>query len=132
MTGKDLTYCRGCDHLCFGGSHSSDQEEGMCEYCLDTGRARSLICPTGVGCTEHTKFGKEKGRPYGARGKSTRRGVPAPNRKLDYDRARGLYDEGLTDSAIARLCGVSAASVNNWRRKNGLPPNWVRGGSFHV
>lgn len=44
-------------------------------------------------------------------------------KKIDCERARELYDEGLCDSEIATGCGVSRNSVTNWRKREGLPRN---------
>jgi uncharacterized protein YjcR len=41
-----------------------------------------------------------------------------------WDRAKELYDQGLTDGRIAEAIGVSTNSVLNWRRKEGLPSNY--------
>lgn len=38
-----------------------------------------------------------------------------------------LYDQGLSDSAIASLLGISRPSVSKWRKWNNLPPNVLQG-----
>ena len=53
----------------------------------------------------------------------TRRGGSKP--KLDFDAARRLYDEGLTDGKIAKQLGVAPQTVNNWRRREGLPAHGI-------
>lgn len=36
-------------------------------------------------------------------------------------RCRELYEQGLTDAAIAQECGLSVYSVSYWRTSNNLP-----------
>jgi hypothetical protein len=42
-------------------------------------------------------------------------------RNIDYDAIRFLYDQKLSDSAIADKLGICAVTVGNWRRANELP-----------
>ena len=51
MVGKDLAYCRGCDHLTAGTYKT-------CDYIVDTGHRRP--CRAGDGCTCHTKKKKHE------------------------------------------------------------------------
>lgn len=46
----------------------------------------------------------------------------------DHDRRLRLYQEGLKDTEIADLEGVTAVSILKWRRRNGLEPNAPSGG----
>lgn len=45
------------------------------------------------------------------------------NVRLDKEMALDLYNRGLCDRDIAEECGVKSATVGEWRRKQGLPPN---------
>lgn len=36
-------------------------------------------------------------------------------------RCRELYDQGMTDSAIANACNIPKYTVSHWRNSNGLP-----------
>jgi len=48
------------------------------------------------------------------------------NRKLDWERARELYDQEQTDEAIAQAIGGSPRTVMRWRRRMGLPKHaWL-------
>lgn len=41
--------------------------------------------------------------------------------KMDRTKARQLYEDGLTDGAIAKQLGVASQTVNKWRNDEGLP-----------
>lgn len=43
------------------------------------------------------------------------------SKRLDEDRARELYNKGLTDSSIARELGCTQPGVSAWRYREGLP-----------
>ena len=47
--------------------------------------------------------------------------------KLDCEKARRLYDEGMNDYEIACACGVTRITVRNFRMKNGLISNYRKG-----
>ena len=49
---------------------------------------------------------------------STKRG---PATRIDYAKAKELYDSGLSDLKIGRALGMSSNAVYNWRKRNGLP-----------
>lgn len=113
------TYCEGCRHLGMTGY------EKTCDYLLDTGTRRP--CPAGEGCTEHTA--KSPKKEYSR--------APQPGdfilsgrkeyKKLDKDKARELYDQGLSDRKIADALGVHKDTVAAWRKKEGLPSGKERG-----
>ncbi len=42
---------------------------------------------------------------------------------IDSKRAMALYDQGLTDKAIAIRMGRSQTTISGWRGRHGLPPN---------
>lgn len=42
---------------------------------------------------------------------------------IDSKRAMALYDQGLTDKAIAVRLGRPGGSIADWRRRHGLSPN---------
>ena len=44
-----------------------------------------------------------------------------PATKIDYAKAKELYDSGLSDLKIGRALGMSSNAVYNWRKRNGLP-----------
>lgn len=50
MNEADKEYCRDCEHF------EHHIYLSACNYAIHTGKARSLICSAGVGCTEHTKL----------------------------------------------------------------------------
>ena len=54
MKRADIEYCSDCAYL--------DRHLGisLCDYLLRTGHPRSIICPYGVGCTEHSKLHPER------------------------------------------------------------------------
>ena len=39
------------------------------------------------------------------------------------DNRMELYEQGLTDRQIARALGLNTATINNWRKYQGLPGN---------
>ncbi|SMC38187.1 hypothetical protein [Papillibacter cinnamivorans] len=47
---------------------------------------------------------------------------------LDKSRAMILYEQGLSDYAMAEELKVSRSSVLHWRNRNGLIPNCKKGG----
>ena len=49
--------------------------------------------------------------------------IPSTKRLLNIAMAYKLYDNGLSDKAIADACAVSSETVARWRRKNNLQPN---------
>ena len=42
-------------------------------------------------------------------------------RKCDWDQARKLYDQGLSDEEIGQAIGCKRSTVCTWRKKNNLP-----------
>ena len=44
-----------------------------------------------------------------------------PATRIDYAKAKELYDSGLSDLKIGRALGMSSNAVYNWRKRNGLP-----------
>ena len=57
------------------------------------------------------------------------RGGEEVNLKIDYDKAKELYDQGLSDRAIANELGLkSGSSILRWRTENGIPANFRAGG----
>jgi len=49
-----------------------------------------------------------------------------PNYSLDWAKVRELYDQGLNDSQISKVCCCSDTVIGSWRRKNNLPTNYRR------
>ena len=97
MTGKDLEYCRGCDYMSKGSGL-----QNTCDYLLLAGHSRG--CAPGVGCPYHT-------------------GLEAPKRhrhKIDGDKLRELFRQGLSDEEIGAAIGVPEKSVQAYRLKHGL------------
>ena len=97
-----------------------------CEYILITGKSPQSqgahIDPDGdVGCELYEK-GKKK--------TMARENVFVTykkKQKLDLPETMVLYKSGAADSLIAKKMGVSKGAVINWRKKNGLPPNYRPG-----
>lgn len=110
-------YCRGCGHY-RGGSGA-----WTCEYLLDEGHRRP--CPAGEGCTCHTKIKKPRPQPFvnpmaPARKPGHQPGAPAPNRKIEPEKARELVAAGKTDAEIAASFGAAEITVRRWRNSEGL------------
>ena len=47
--------------------------------------------------------------------------VTQTTRRVNYERIRELYDEGLADLVIAKELGISSVTVSKWRHDNDLP-----------
>ena len=110
-------YCKGCGHY-RGGNGTY-----CCEYLLDVGHRRP--CPPGEGCTEHTKHPEAPKRQYvnpmaPARKPGHQPGAPSPNRKIEPEKAREMFDAGKTDAEIAAAFGASEVTARRWRTENGL------------
>ena len=62
----------------------------------------------------------------------TRRGLPETNKggvrvsKKDHYRRLELYWQGYTDMEIAKMCGISVATMHHWRTQQKLPPSYAR------
>lgn len=71
-----------------------------------------------IGCARVTveKWRIRRGLPSNAAEKRGRK-------TLDWDKAKELYDRGLSDREIAEKIGGSRKSVEKWRSRNGLPAN---------
>ncbi len=54
-----------------------------------------------------------------------RRGKTLPSE--EHERRLALYQTGKTDMQIAEVCGLTPKGVEEWRRRNGLPGNGMRG-----
>lgn len=48
-------------------------------------------------------------------------------KKLYEEAAMAMYREGRFDGEIAKALGYTRASIINWRKSRGLPPNSRRG-----
>lgn len=48
------------------------------------------------------------------------------------DRRMELYKEGLNDSQIARIVGVSQSVITNWRNQRKLPANRRKGAEYTI
>lgn len=103
-------YCKGCEHLV---KPANGYE--CCNYLLDTGWRRP--CPSGDGCTVHTKLS----------------GVSVWHRfacgaRWDIRLARTMFAEGKSDKEIADAVGISCGYFKHWRAQNGLyrpgKPSW--------
>ncbi len=61
-----------------------------------------------------------------------RRGLPETNKggvrvsKKDHYRRLELYWQGYTDMEIAKMCGISVATMHHWRTQQKLPPSYAR------
>ena len=99
----------------------------MCDYYLNTGRRRSLICPGGVGCTEHTKLHSETAEELQRRKEMifflTSSQMAALKGGFDLKTAKAMYEDGRSDQEIAGRLDVPLSIVQIWRKVNGLPRN---------
>lgn len=106
-----------CYHCDFG-----DRVTGGCNYFLVTGRHRT--CPAeNCDCFEERKSKHSWGH----------RQPKSPNPKPKNERIRHrnaammeLYNEGLSDSAIAAELGCAPVTVRQWRWSVGLPSQLER------
>ncbi len=99
--------CEGCVYA----AYLSDA--WYCDYLAVTGHRRP--CPPGEGCTVRAEGVRSKKRTW--------RIVPMRKRTWDTEKARAMYDEGLSDKKIAEALGTTIHSIGFWRRALYLPPN---------
>lgn len=99
--------CEGCAYaIKLGG-------EWYCDYLSMTGRRRP--CPPGEGCTVRKE------------GDLTKKGSAfMKRREWSTEKARALYDQGLSDAEIAEKVGTTPSAVAFWRRGQSLPANLGR------
>jgi len=110
--------CEKCDYWCI---HTE-----TCDYLLRTGERRG--CPID-GCTRFKPIHTNKKFLF----------MPPTSKKFDEPKSRRehsrlnkddmmpLYEQGMTDTQIARVTGICRKSVWIWRNKNGLPSNSKKG-----
>ena len=103
--------CKGC----VDASRIYGTRQYVCDFLLHTGRARSLICPPGAACTMKST----KPRSLDDIKPETR------GRRICWDTQMGmwLYQQGLSDSEIARRVGTTRQCVRAWRVRRGLTTN---------
>ena len=53
-------------------------------------------------------------------------GIDTVKKKYNTAEMRHLYDQGLSDVAIGKAIGISYETVRQWRKKEGLSPNFTR------
>lgn len=100
-----------------------------CDYLGMTGRARILVSP-GVG-EECTAFAPMTGEPERKRAQMTirpnagerREAQEARGRERVFRQMKAMYEEGMSDRAIAAELHVSPTSVKRWRGREGLSVN---------
>lgn len=123
MTSEQIAYCKGCEYL------RTASGEKTCDYSLLENRLRGN--PVGPGCPHHTKIKPRAPHipkcilPKGPGGRvSGRDGIKAgadrPPVKLDPERARALFMDGLSDQEMAAALGTNPRHVADWRRSVGL------------
>lgn len=125
MNGADREYCRTCGH--YGWALGNEM---ICNYSYNTGRCRSLICPAGVGCTEHTALKGTDAVIARAKRKAripTVSDKPRPGQLIDKKVALELYEAEKSDYQIAQAFGCTRAAVRCWRTRSGLAPNYING-----
>lgn len=106
-----------CYHCNFG-----DRVTGGCNYYMATGRHRTGPVES-CDCFEERK----NNHPWG----QYKTKAPGPNPRNEKIRHRDaamveLYNEGLSDNAIAEELGCAPATVRRWRWLNGLPSQLER------
>lgn len=82
----------------------------LCDYYAITNRLRAQSIAQ---CT-HFDDGTREGASWRKAQPTEPRYQP---RKLDAEKCRRLYNEGLTDAAIGRELGVTDATVRTWRKR---------------
>ena len=82
-------------------------------------------CPGGADCTVYEPSGR---KVFSAEVKKKKTPKPRKERKrkINFEAARKLYDQGLNDREISMQIGVSDSSVARWRNAEGLPPQFPR------
>lgn len=93
---------------------------------------RCMICRSRKGLTKRYTVLVEELDTDGEtiRDYTLKAGAPTPRRGAGFDRGmfRRHYDEGLNDYEISAATGAAQTTVWNWRTKEGLPANGIRGG----
>ena len=114
----------------------ADKKEGKMEgtgkkrgYTFDTEKAYELYRQgltdsaigkaCGIGSNSIYNWRKKNNLPANKRTAAS----DGSKRAFDPQQARALYDAKYTDKEIGAKLGVSAWSIGNWRRKEGLPSN---------
>ena len=97
--------------------------DGMiCNYCLNTGMARQLICPPGKDCTVKSTVPRpEAMERYDPGGYVVRRKVGKPE-KLPIGEVRKMAVQGMSDAQIAVVFGVAKNTVYETRKRHNIPP----------
>ena len=89
--------CEDCRFYC--------KDTKTCDYLLTTDKCRP--CPPGKGCTAKEPDIMVKGKRC----------------RWDPVKARELYQQGMSDPAIAREVGTTSYTISWWRKRNNLPAN---------
>lgn len=85
------------------------------------GISYGILC-TQLQAGEDEEILRRFAREVGAR-LPAEKGPPVNPRALNWEEARELYSQGLTDREIADRLERKATSVASWRIRMGLPPN---------
>ncbi len=114
--------CRRCRVR--GYLSSGNWKAFCCDYAWITGKCRSALPKREDGLCP----GYEPGRRIHADVKRhdvpLRRTPPRPAMKYDADKMMELYRLGLSDGAIGRIIGCDKSTVQGWRTRNALTPNY--------
>lgn len=108
--------CKGCVDACVVQSGHGNY---TCDYLLNNGHARSLICPPGELCTVKSTV------PRSTIPATEQPALGTAGRRLCWDQveARRLWKLGLSDAEIARRVGTSKQNVQAWRTRRGMKAN---------
>ncbi len=99
--------CEGCAYAVLL-SH-----DWCCDYLSLTGHRRP--CPPGEACTVRKEAERDPKRVW-------KENKPMKAQIWDTEKARALYDKGLSDERIAAALGIARGTVYKWRRNQGLSP----------
>ena len=103
----------------------------LCNFALNTGICRSLICPPAEGCTVKSTRPRPERNPAGVDRAGfviRRRILPSCSQKtirshvVPVDRVRGMASKGMSDPQIAKELGFSRDSIYKCRKRNNIPP----------
>lgn len=97
------------------------QRTNSCDYILVENNCRNAPAIRGKGCKKKKKEGVRNVDRRPIRPQGSTQQPNQPERVFPADKARELYDKGLSDVKIGEAIGWSAFSVGKWRRKNELP-----------
>lgn len=132
-TSSQYRHCKTCRYCSTHRKGAADS--ATCEFMYMMGQSRTSICDAlgvsrkcGEGCPVHVPLRKDEPARRRSIVLPGSLGNRAPRKKLDREAALRLYNEGLSDGAIARRLGSNQKTVWAFRTSLNLPKNYTQNG----